>query len=407
MGILIACGVVFLLDLYVFKGISSLTEGLSKSAQNGVFVLFWAVRITLLIAFAYTVANFNEFRVNHPRSFIFWTSSFFVFTIPLLIFAIFHFTDDITNGVLWGVNKITNPETDFSRRKFITQTGLGVGAVLFGGFFYGVTKGKFAFRVMKNKVVSSRLPKAFDGLKIVQISDAHLGSFINNFEPVKNMVRMINEVEADYVVFTGDMVNSLAEEAEPWIEVFSEIKAKKGKFSIFGNHDYADYGNYTKEEKLQSQSRLKEIHKEMGFRLLEDEVVELEREGEKISLIGVHNWGAGFHQVGDLDRAMQNVNPEHFKILLSHDPTHWEHKVLGKKDIHLTFSGHTHGMQMGIEIPSLGIKWSPVRLRYKRWAGLYSEGEQHLHVNRGLGVLAFPGRVGMAPEITLVELKST
>ncbi|MCB0653193.1 MAG: metallophosphoesterase [Saprospiraceae bacterium] len=406
MGVLIACAVVFFLDLYVYKGISTLTESLSKSGQTGVFFLFWTVRVALLLAFAYTITHFNEFRVNHPRAFIFWTSAFFVVTLPMLVFAAFHFANDLTNGVLWGVNKLANPGTDYSRRTFITQAGLGVGALLMGGFFYGVTKGKFAFRVMKNQVVSSRLPKAFDGLKIVQISDAHLGSFINNFEPVKKMVRMINDLEADYVVFTGDMVNSLSDEAEPWIDVFSGIKAKYGKFSIFGNHDYADYGNYTESEKIKSRNRLKEIHKEMGFRLLEDEHVELQRDGEKISLIGVHNWGAGFHQVGNLANAMQNVNPDHFKILLSHDPTHWEHQVLGKEDIHLTFSGHTHGMQMGIEIPSLGIKWSPVKLRYKRWAGLYTEGEQHLHVNRGLGVLAFPGRLGMAPEITLVELKS-
>ncbi|KAA3641691.1 MAG: metallophosphoesterase [Bacteroidetes bacterium] len=406
MGVIIAGVVVFLLDLYAYKGISTLTESLSRPYQNGVFFLFWTVAIALLIAFLYTITHFNEWRVSNPRAFIFWTSAFFVFSIPLLVFNMFHFANDITNGVLWGVNKLASPETDFSRRKFLTQTGLGVGSLLLGGFFYGVTKGKFAFRILKNEVISSRLPKAFDGLKIVQISDAHLGSFVNNFEPVKKMVRMINDIEPDYVVFTGDMVNSHADEAEPWIPVFSEIKAKKGKFSVFGNHDYADYGDYTEDEKIRSRNRLKKIHQDMGFRLLEDEHVELEREGEKISMIGVHNWGAGFHQVGDLEAAIQNVDPDHFKILLSHDPTHWENQVLGKKDIHLTMSGHTHGMQMGIEIPNLGIKWSPVKLRYKRWAGLYKEGEQHLHINRGLGVLAFPGRVGMAPEITLLELRT-
>ena len=406
MGIYIACGILFLLDLYVYKGISSLTAALPKSTSTLIFFLFWGVAISVLVAFAYTITHFNEFRINNGKMYIFWTSAFFVFTFPSIIFAFFHLANDLMNGGLWAYSKLASPEADFSRQKFITQAGLGVGALFFGGFLYGVTKGKFAFRVMKSKVLSSRLPKAFEGLKIIQISDAHLGSFINNFEPVKKMVRLINEQEADYVFFTGDMVNSLSDEAEPWIDTFAGIKAKKGKFSIFGNHDYADYGNYTESEKEKSRNRLKAIHAEMGFRLLEDENVELERDGEKISLIGVHNWGAGFHQVGDLDRAMQGVNPDHFKILLSHDPSHWEHKVLGKKDIHLTFSGHTHGMQMGIEIPSWGIKWSPVKLRYKRWAGLYKEGEQHLHVNRGLGVLAFPGRVGMAPEITLVELAS-
>lgn len=216
---------------------------------------------------------------------------------------------------------------------------------------------------------------------------------------------MINDLSPDYVFFTGDMVNSLSDEAEAWIPVFKEIKAKRGKFSIFGNHDYADYGYYTEEEKERSCNRLKEIHGEMGFQIMENEHVLLEKRGETISLIGVHNWGERFRKLGDLDKAMQDVPPENFKLLLSHDPTHWENKVLNKKDIDLTLSGHTHGMQLGIEIPKWHIKWSPIKYRYKRWAGLYQEGGQYLHINRGMGVLAYPGRVGMPPEISLIELR--
>lgn len=406
MGIYIACAFLFIIDLYAYKGIASLSASLPKSSSTFIFFLFWGIALIVLGTFFYTITHFEQLRSNSSKLFVFGAAVFFVFTIPSLVFAVFHLVNDLMNGGFWAFAKLSGNDVDHTRRRFVTQTGLGLASLLMGGLIYGVTKGKYAFRILRHRVISDRLPQAFDGLKIVQISDAHLGSFIQDFEPVKKMVRLINDQQADYVFFTGDMVNALSDEAEPWIEIFASIEAKQGKFSIFGNHDYADYGNHSEEKKRQSRARLKEIHAEMGFRLLEDENVELEREGEKISLIGVHNWGVGFHQIGDLDRAMEGITPQHFKILLSHDPSHWEHKVLGKKDIQLTLSGHTHGMQMGIEIPSLGIKWSPVSLRYKRWAGLYTEGEQHLHVNRGLGVLAFPGRLGMAPEITVLKLES-
>jgi len=271
---------------------------------------------------------------------------------------------------------------------------------------YGILRGKFNFRVIEDEVVSAKIPKAFDGKKIVQISDAHLGSFMASFEPVKKAIDLINSLEPDYVFFTGDMVNNNAVEALPWVDIFKGIKAKNGKYSIFGNHDYADYGNQTKEARVTSVKLLKEIHRDMGFRLMEDEHVVLKEGVDEISLIGVHNWGHGFHQVGVLDKAMAGINKDHFKILLSHDPTHFDHQVRNKTDIDLTLSGHTHGMQMGIEIPNLGIKWSPVKWRYKKWAGMYEEDGQRLYVNRGLGVLAYPGRVGMSPEITLLTLKS-
>jgi len=342
-----------------------------------------------------------------------WASVFVVLLVPKISFLLFHIVDDLVHVVRWAINKFSGPDKlaaegniGISRAKFITQVGLGVGGIMFGSFLYGVTKGKFAFRVLREKMAFSNLPKAFDGLKIVQISDLHLGSFLDDIEPIERAIRMINNLNPDYILFTGDMVNNHAEEALPWIDVFKKLKAKEGVFSVFGNHDYADYGDYSAEEKRESIASLKDTQKKMGFRLLEDETVELERDGEKISLIGVHNWGKGFHQVGDLKKAMSNTNPDHFKLLMSHDPTHWEEQVRGKENIDLTFSGHTHGMQMGIEIPSLGIKISPARLIYKRWAGLYTEDKQHLYINRGFGVMAFPGRVGIAPEITLIELKS-
>jgi predicted MPP superfamily phosphohydrolase len=243
-------------------------------------------------------------------------------------------------------------------------------------------------------------------VRIVQISDTHLGSFGNSFEPVKKAVKIINDLKPDFVFFTGDMVNNNADEAEPWIDLFNSIESGSGKFSVFGNHDYADYSNLTPEQKQLSVKKLKEIHQQMGFRLLQDESVQLTRNGESITLVGVHNWGKGFHQVGNLDKALKGTDPNKFQILLSHDPTHFEEQVKQKTKIDLTLSGHTHGMQMGIEIPALGIKWSPVKFRYPRWAGLYEENGQRIYINRGFGVLAYPGRVGMAPEITLLTLRS-
>ena len=358
-----------------------------------------------MAGFIYMFSDFMKIRSQQPRLMMFLISGLFVLFFPLVIFSLFHLLDDFGWLSQKAFYKITRKSTDASRRKFLTKTGLGLAGLLSGTFIYGIVWGKFDYRVLRHKVYSKRLPEAFDGLKIVQISDAHFGSFLDNFEPVKRMVSMINDLHPDYVFFTGDMVNSLSDEAEAWIPVFKEIKAKRGKFSIFGNHDYADYGYYTEEEKERSCNRLKEIHGEMGFQIMENEHVLLEKRGETISLIGVHNWGERFRKLGDLDKAMQDVPPENFKLLLSHDPTHWENKVLNKKDIDLTLSGHTHGMQLGIEIPKWHIKWSPIKYRYKRWAGLYQEGGQYLHINRGMGVLAYPGRVGMPPEISLIELR--
>jgi predicted MPP superfamily phosphohydrolase len=215
---------------------------------------------------------------------------------------------------------------------------------------------------------------------------------------------MVNDLKPDLIMFTGDLVNVEASEAEPWIPIFKELKAKHGKYSILGNHDYADYGDMTEEERETSRNRVKEIHGEMGFDLLLNDNRQLTINGERLDVIGVENWGKGFVQHGDLTVAMDGIDETLPNILLSHDPTHYEEQVLGKKNIDLTLSGHTHGMQIGIEIPWLGIKLSPARLRYKRWGGLYTDNQQHIHVNRGFGVLAFPGRVGMPPEITLLEL---
>lgn len=292
-----------------------------------------------------------------------------------------------------------------SRRKFISQLTLGIAAIPFASFLYGIFKGKYNFKVLKYTLYYEDLPAAFDGYRVTQISDIHSGSF-DNKEKIEYAVDLINQQESDTILFTGDMVNNKASEMYPWKSVFSKLEAKDGMFSVLGNHDYGDYMRWdTNEEKAANLQELKDIQKEIGFDLLLDDSRFIERDGERIAIVGVENWGKGFKQKGDLKRASENVNADDFKILLSHDPTHWQERVIDDEyHYHLTLSGHTHGMQFGIEIPGW-IKWSPVKWRYKYWAGIYEEKKQFINVNRGFGFLAFPGRVGIWPEITVIEFK--
>jgi hypothetical protein len=292
-----------------------------------------------------------------------------------------------------------------SRRAFISQIALGLAAIPFASFLYGIVKGKYNFKVLKYSLYFEDLPEAFDGFKITQISDIHSGSF-DNKEKIEYAVDLINEQASNVILFTGDMVNNTAKEMIPWKDTFKRLKAKDGMFSIFGNHDYGDYMRWNSEDdKKQNLEDLKNIQKDLGFNLLLNESRFIERNNQRIAIIGVENWGRGFKQKGDLKKAAIDIDKNDFKILLSHDPTHWQERVIDDDyHYHLTLSGHTHGMQFGIEIPGF-IKWSPVKWRYKYWAGIYKEKGQYINVNRGLGYLAFPGRVGIWPEITVIELK--
>lgn len=287
----------------------------------------------------------------------------------------------------------------FVPEKMILTIGLVLSFCLFVGIIYGIIYGRWNWKIKRVQLNWNDLPESFKGKKIVQISDIHVGSFFDKHGRVEKAIDMINEQDADYVFFTGDLVNNLAAEMKGWEAVFSRIKAKKGKFSILGNHDYADYVPWDSESKKDTNFReLLEIHKEIGFTPLLNESVELE---ENVFLLGVENWGIKpFRQSGKLIETLEQVPSESFKILLSHDPSHFDEEVIGKP-IHLTLSGHTHGMQFGIE--RFGIKWSPVSFRYKKWAGLYEANKQYLYVNRGFGYLGFPGRVGIYPEITVLE----
>lgn len=282
---------------------------------------------------------------------------------------------------------------------------IGVAAIPFFGLIFGLTRGQHYYKVHKETLYFDDLPEAFDGFKVTQLSDIHSGSFSSE-KGVEKGISIVNDQNSDLILFTGDLVNNRAVEMDRWIPSFAKLKARYGKYSVLGNHDYGDYVRWEKkEQKRANLARLKEVHKEIGFRLLLDEAVTIGKSGQAISLIGVENWGkGGFHKYGDLKKATANVPGDAFKILMSHDPSHWEGVTLGHdKHIHLTLSGHTHGMQFGIEL--FGFRWSPIKYVYKQWAGLYSQDDKYLYVNRGFGFLGLRGRVGIWPEITVITLK--
>ena len=417
-----------IIDFYSYQGINQLTERYPDFWRKLWRRLFWLPSIMALILIVIVfIWSEKEVKGSNFKLFYFVTGFIFIALVPKVVFLVFHFMNDLVRMGKWIVRKLKglltkNENTDFeeqesdkmTRFQFFNQVGLGAAAVTMGATFYGIFKGKYDFRVCEESLNFSNLPQAFNGLRIVQISDAHLGSFLDNsFEEVQGALKRINDLNPDVIFFTGDLVNNLAEEAEPWVSYFSQLHAPLGKFSILGNHDYAEYVYDPKDPAnaqilAENMLQLESVHDRMGFRLLKNETVELEKQGERISLIGIENWGKGrFSKHGKLDVAMTNMPQNNFTILLSHDPSHWEAQVLGQQNIDLTFSGHTHGAQFGIEAPMLHIKASPSPwFGYKRWGGLYQEGKQYLYVNRGFGFLGFPGRVGMPPEITLVTIFS-
>lgn len=417
-----------IIDFYSYQGIKQLTEKYPDFWRKLWRRLFWLPSIMVLVLIVIVfIWSEKEVKGSNFKFFYFVTGFIFIALAPKVVFLVFHFMNDLVRMVKWIFRKLTslltkNENTNFeeqesdkmTRFQFFNQVGLGAAAVTMGATFYGIFKGKYDFRVCEESLIFPNLPQAFNGLRIVQISDAHLGSFLDNsFEEVQGALKRINDLNPDVIFFTGDLVNNLAEEAEPWVSYFSQLHAPLGKFSILGNHDYAEYvydpNNPANAQILaENMLQLESVHDRMGFRLLKNETVELEKQGERISLIGIENWGKGrFSKHGKLDVAMTNMPQNNFTILLSHDPSHWEAQVLGQQNIDLTFSGHTHGAQFGIEAPMLHIKASPSPwFGYKRWGGLYQEGKQYLYVNRGFGFLGFPGRVGMPPEITLVTIFS-
>lgn len=332
--------------------------------------------------------------------------SLFVFQILVTILLLGEDIFRIPQGIYAYFSKMPD-QVQFlpQRRKLISQIAIGLAAIPFASLLYGMFRGKYNFKVLSYKLEYDDLPEAFEGFKIAQISDIHSGSF-DNPKKVQYGVDLVNAQDADVVFFTGDLVNNRAEEILPWIQTFKKINAKHGVYSILGNHDYGDYSPWeSPEAKKKNMEDLKKAQKKMGWDLLLNESRFIERQGQRIAILGVENWGSGgFKKAGDLNKALSNVAADDFKILMSHDPSHWEAEVIPHPfNIHLTLSGHTHGMQFGIEIPGW-IKWSPIKWRYKQWAGIYEKLNQRLNVNRGFGYLAYPGRVGIWPEVTVITL---
>ena len=396
----------FVIDLYFYLGTISTIK---TFVNNSIYpICYWLISALIYAAILYVFLNYEKrtpsIRFNDS---IVYSSLVFIVFIAKFIGILPLFIDDVIRifKYLTSFFVITNQESDLGRLNFLKKSALVISGTLFSTLLYGMIWGRYNFKKNYQDIFINDWPVALNNYKIIHISDLHLGSF-NNIDKFNEAVEMINAENADLVVFTGDLVNNRADEMIRWKDSFTKLKARDGLFSILGNHDYGDYTRWETEElkKLNFQNLIN-IQKEIGFDLLLNESRFIEKDNQRIAIIGVENWGKGFKQKGDLKKASEIIDPKDFKILLSHDPSHWEYQVVDDEyHYHLTLSGHTHGMQFGIEIPGL-IKWSPVKWRYKYWAGIYEKNKQFINVNRGFGVLAYPGRVGIWPEITVIELK--
>lgn len=396
------------LNWYVFQAVKTLTLSIDSIRVRqyihiGYWIFFGSISIWVIITF---LKIFAAGEINSSTQSM--LNVFLTVVVTQLVCVVFLFGEDIFRNFQAGIGYVLSGSKDFTfptRNNWVSILAIVIAAIPFFSFVYGINYGKHNFKVHKEVIYFEDLPEAFEGFTITQISDIHSGSF-KNAAAVQKGIDLAKAQNSDLFVFTGDLVNHKAEEIEPFLAQFESIKAPYGQFSILGNHDYGDYVSWpSKEAKQENFKKLKEQHARLGYRLLLDENVTIEKDGQKLKLLGVENWGIGFKSQGDLEKALEGTNIDDFKILLSHDPSHWDAEVKNNTNkIHLTLSGHTHGMQFGIETPIL--KWSPVQYRYPNWAGLAKESNRYLYVNRGFGFHAFSGRVGIWPEITVIELRN-
>jgi len=402
-SIVFLCLILLVIELYTFQVLKTLIK--SKPILFSIQI----ISILVLVYIVYSLMQFDR-SVGQTKQMMVIMGLLLIVYVPKLILTLILMGEDIFRLGAGTVNYFVNYDknTDFlnSRRKFVSQIGLGLAAVPFLSLIYGVTIGKYNYKVIKQRIFFPDLPDAFDGFTITQISDVHSGSF-DNPEKINYAIDLVNEQNSDMILFTGDIVNTDAKEMHPWIETFNRIKKHEyGKYSVLGNHDYGEYVTWPSEAAKEDNFKaIKDLYGQIGFKLMLNEHTFIEKGDEKIALVGVEIWGHNFKKAGDINKASQHVNKEDFKILMSHDPSHWEHEVQHhEKNFHLTLSGHTHGMQFGIEIPGY-FKWSLAQYVYKQWAGLYENVGRYVYVNRGFGFHAYPGRVGIMPEITVIELK--
>jgi len=409
---------VIAVDMYVWQAVKTLLRNKSDRTKRLVKYIYWSVPVIMIF---FLLLSFIFPGIDTGKAFrTYFSAAYFIIYLSKFTVCLFLLFDDLRRLFKWGFRKITTrkknvdadstqeviKESTISRSRFISETGLIVGLAPLIIFTRGITKGAYDYTVRKVQLYLPNLPSAFEGLKVLQISDVHTGSF-NDKDKVYKGIKLIKDQGADLAFFTGDLVNSRTEECYEWLDMFSEVKAPMGVYSIFGNHDYGDYVSDWKspEAKAKNLEDLVKAHKDLGWNLLRNEHVIIDRNFQKIGLIGVENWGhtARFQKYGDLTKASNEMPAVPVKLLLSHDPSHFDYIVSNEhKDIDVTFSGHTHGFQFGVDIP--GFKWSPVKYFYPHWAGLYNVGKQQLYVNRGYGFLGYPGRVGILPEITVFTL---
>lgn len=396
--ILLLCTGILIIDILAFLGLRPIIDYInSPTVKIIVQIAFWVFTIGLISAILILKIRMEAIHPGRKQLLI---SSFYGLTISsfipkilyVIVFAILYFTNVLTAGTKWYAP--------------ILFLSLFAGFLPFLVIVYAIFKAVYRFKVHKVNIEFENLPKSFSGLKIVQISDIHIGSFNSRYQILERAVKLINELEPDIIFFTGDMVNNFAWELKGWATVFKKLKAKRGKFAVLGNHDYGDYSEWNKpKEKKDNFESIKYFFKKIDFNLLLNDADIILANSDKIAIVGVENWGKPpFKQYGDLNEALKKVKDIPFKILLSHDPSHWPEEVIDKTNIALTLSGHTHGMQAGFNLKNK--KWSPIKYKYKHWAGVYKYENQYLYVNRGLGWLGFPGRIGMRPEITLIILKT-
>lgn len=413
--ILILMFFIAIVDVYAFRGIKSLISDVAVQWRLGITVAFWIIPVAIIVLIiAMSLQMHQVMTTSKFKLWYFLMGLFMLFYIPKLVFIAFQLSNDMLRFSGWLITRLSKPESQIaakgiamSRTEFLSKVGIVAAAIPFLSVAHGIVRGRFNYKVKDIKLIFGNLPKVFDGLKVLQISDWHIGSFLGHSDKVKEAVDLINLQKADLILFTGDFVNNVANEMKEFIPLLKGIQAPYGVYSILGNHDYGEYVSWQSEEEHEANMQeLYEFQEQAGFKLLRNDSFTLEKDGEKIGIAGVENWGLPpFPQYGDIELATEKIKAVPFKILMSHDPSHWDAQVLGKTDIDLTLSGHTHGMQFGINIP--GIKWSPVQWKYPRWNGLYQEKSQYLYVNVGIGYIGFPGRVGFMPEITVFELISS
>lgn len=409
----ILIGIMVLLDFYCFQAVKVVTQSAGTRTRHVIFTLYWIISAAAIL----TIIILPYLKFEHQAKFL--RATIFAVIVGLffakMVAAVFFLIDDVRRGVQWLATRFSSPTPtsdpdnttsgeNISRSVFMSWTGMIFGGSLFGSLLYGFGN-KYRYHLKRIPLAFANLPAAFKGLKIVHISDIHSGSFTDKNAVIRGVEKIMHE-KPDLILFTGDLVNNVSDEMDDYLDVFDKLSAPMGIYSTLGNHDYGDYVNWdSAEEKKANLQKMKEIHSKLGWRLLMNEHIVLQRQEEKIAIIGIENWSAKarFPKYGDMKKAFHGTDAYPFKILMSHDPSHWDAEVRTTyPSIDLMLSGHTHGMQFGVEIP--GFKWSPVQYVYRQWAGLYENGHQKLYVNRGFGFIGYPGRVGILPEITVLEL---